>query len=335
MKPEIRIAVTGGRGKSGVTRLIHAGLAACGLRVRSRITGVLPRELSRDGERVIMRSGAASAYEAGWWFRRLPQDTQAVVCENSAVTPALQGLLPAFITPSVTVLTNTALDHTELWGADETSVLRALSEALPRGGKVVLPEALAVRFDMRLLAEERALSLFPVAPDPSLPHPFSINIALALAACFLSGADEAAARAAMESLPPDIADSCIIETGGAQLAFAFSINDLQSTESYFTQLGWEVRDTVCLYNHRADRSARFDAFYPWMKTAAWREVQIIGDKPPRLRDKYVPLCDTAAFEALVIKNKKSFGCGNTVYGLPLEFKLETEAGKKMRGIDGR
>ena len=59
----IRILVTGTRGKSSLVRLLHAGLSAVGLRTHSRVTGVLPRELSPAGQRVIRRTSPVSFRE--------------------------------------------------------------------------------------------------------------------------------------------------------------------------------------------------------------------------------------------------------------------------------
>ena len=322
--PPIRICVTGSRGKSGVARLIHAGLSACGTDVRTRVTGVVPRELSRDGEKAFIRTGCATPYEVKWWLRSLPAGTQAAVCENSAVNPAMQGVIPAFLKPCVTVLTNTYPDHTDFWGETEASVLSALSEALPRAGTVVLPAELAERFDMRLLAEEKKLRLVPVMRDARYAMPLAVNIPLALAACAQCGADTEAARAGMEKLPPDIADSCIINDGGAKLAFAFSINDIDSTRSYFSSLGWREDETVFIFNNRSDRAARFAAFEDWMRQGGWKKVQIIGDRPSALCDRFVPLSSAEDLSALVRANGVSFGCGNTVSGWPLEYKLALE-----------
>ena len=56
-----RIAVAGTRGKSGVTRLIAAGLRASGAKVLAKTTGSKPVLILPDGsEREIARPGPAS-----------------------------------------------------------------------------------------------------------------------------------------------------------------------------------------------------------------------------------------------------------------------------------
>src|SRR5512137_2539029 len=59
-----RIAVTGTRGKSGVTRLIAAGLRASGAKVLAKTTGSKPVVILPDGsEREIARAGPPSVRE--------------------------------------------------------------------------------------------------------------------------------------------------------------------------------------------------------------------------------------------------------------------------------
>lgn len=326
--PEIRIAVTGSRGKSGVVRLLHAGLCACSLNCRARITGVLPRELTPGGERPILRAAGANVAELRWWLAQLPPEVEAVVTENSAVSPELQHVCPDLLRPTLTVLTNTRPDHEALWGTSEDDVLRALSGALPHGGRVVLPRALAERADMAALAEGKKLKLHPVEEISGLHAHLAVNIPLALEAAALSGADKARAYAAMKNLAPDIADSCVLRVGGAELAFAFSINDLASTQEYFASLGWKERDTVLVFNHRNDRRDRLRAFDGWMRCGGWKNVRIIGDRPSfsKLAGNYVKLSNVIEFEAFIKTQGRVFGCGNTVCGLPLAFRTALEGG---------
>ena len=326
--PGIRIAVTGSRGKSGVVRLLHAGLCACGLNCRARVTGVLPRELTPSGERPILRAAGANVAELKWWLSQLPPEVEAVVTENSAVSPELQRVCPEVLRPTLTVLTNTRTDHEALWGTGENDVLRALSGALPRGGTVVLPRELAERPDMAALAEKKELKLHPVEKISDLRSHLAINIPLALKTAVLSGADKLRACAAMKTLAPDIADSRVLSVGGAELAFAFSINDLASTQEYFTSLGWKERDTVLVFNHRGDRRDRLRAFEDWMRRGGWKEVRIIGDRPifSKLAGSYVKLSNIMEFGAFIETHKRVFGCGNAVHGLPLAFRMALEGG---------
>ena len=325
---KIRIAVTGSRGKSGVVRLLHTAFCACGLKCRSRITGVIPRELSSECESPILRAAGANVAELKWWLSQLPADTQVIVTENSAVSPELQSVCPNILDPTVTILTNTSPDHIELWGADEESVLHSLSGALPNGGHIVLPHALANRIDMLLLASNKKLTLFPVDRMEEFDSHLGMNIPLALEACEISGLNKEKALCAMKGLKPDIADSSLLEVGCGALAFAFSINDLQSTKDYFYTLKWLPAETTLIYNHRHDRRDRLKAFDKWMSLSGWKNVYIIGDIPllPHLFKYYKKIKTLESMTKLITTAGRCFGCGNAVYGLPLVFKLALEDG---------
>ncbi|MDO5116305.1 MAG: capsule biosynthesis protein CapB [Synergistaceae bacterium] len=286
----------------------------------------MPRELTPYGERSILRYAGANVAELRWWLHQLPSDTDAVVVENSAISPELQRVCPDMLAPVLTVFTNTFPDHEALWGRDERAVLAALSGALPRGGAVVLPQALAKRHQMRLLALEQELTLHAVEPMTEFSSYLSANIPLAIEACRLAGVEKATALAAMRSVAADIADSSVIHTDEWELAFAFSINDLQSTREYFTSLGWLSSQTSLIYNHRMDRVDRFRAFEEWMKNGGWKNVVIIGDRPPfsSLARRYRKIKSMEEFIDLLTLETRILGCGNAVHGLPLAFRLTVE-----------
>ncbi|MDY3869394.1 MAG: Mur ligase family protein [Pyramidobacter sp.] len=327
MNQRIRVAVTGSRGKSGVVRLIHAALCACGLKTYSRITGVVPRQLTCSGENPILRPSGGNVAEMKWWLSTVPGDAEAVVLENSAVAPDLQGLCARWLSPTVSVLTNVRPDHESQWGPDELHVLKSLLPALPEGGAVVLPKQLAGSEAMQCAAREKKLRLLPCVPFAGLPPHRAANTALALEVCFFSGLDRQKSLAAMSAMPPDFADFCVLPVGSGRLAFAFSANDVQTTEELFQSLAWRRSDTGVLFNHRADRIDRFRCFESWLSGNPWREVLIIGDSPPRSDLAYSWLdCPDVRALASRLDGQTWFGCGNTVYGLPLELKLSCEEG---------
>lgn len=329
MDLKYRVAVTGSRGKSGVTRLIHAALCGCGVRAYARVTGVVPRMVTPDGtEMPIMRPSGADVAEMRWWLNSLPADAEGVVCENSAVAPDLQAVCPFIIKPDVTVLTNTRPDHETFWGPGENDVLEALSHALPRGSVVVMPRELTERAPVMELADRKNLRLVPADPVTSQVSYRAVNFGLALAVCRYFGLDEAVCLKAMENLPEDFADFKLLKVGEGELAFAFSANEVTSTSELFSLLGWTVEETGIIYNHRHDRVDRFRNFEKWLKENPWRRVVIIGDRLPitSLKCEY-PECTDCQTLAELLKSGKWLGCGNSVYGLPLEFKLALEEGR--------
>ncbi len=327
MKGNIRVAVTGSRGKSGVVRLVHAAMRGCGLSAWARITGVVPRELGPAGERPVMRPSGANVSEMKWWLESLPKDAEAVVMENSAVSPELQGLCARWLEPQITVLTNIRPDHEAWWGPGEANVLRALSFALPVGCAVAVPAELAESPEFILLARKKRLKVLPAKKIPGLPPHLSANTGLALEVCKFFGLDEDICLHAMRELPPDFADFCVLTIGGGRLAFAFSANDETTTEELFQSTGWRREETGVLFNHRSDRVDRFRAFKSWMAGHAWREVLVIGDRPPQsgLKCGYFP-CGSVDDLARRVSSGLWMGCGNTVYGQTLALKLRCEEG---------
>ena len=321
----IRIAVTGSRGKSSVVRLLHEALSKSGLRTYTRVTGVIPRILTPDGEHPILRYAPANVDEMKWWLHNLPQDAQAIVLENSAVAPELQGVCPLWLKPGVTVLTNIRPDHEAYWGPHESDVLNALSNALPQNGIVVLPEELANLPQMLEIARKKSLDLQKSQSIKGMPSHLAANMGLALEACRVFDLDERTCIEAMKRMKPDLADFTILHTGNGLLAFAFSANDVVTTEELFQSTHWRREETGVLFNHRADRVDRFRTFEAWMKDNSWREVVVIGDTPPAsaFRCEYYPCTENAQLTKR-LNGLNWIGCGNSVYGLPLLYKLECE-----------
>ena len=324
----IRILVTGTRGKSSLVRLLHAGLSAVGLRTHSRVTGVLPRELSPAGQRVIRRTSPVSFREMRWWLSQVPRDAEALVLENSAVSPLLQPAAGRWLDPTLLVWTTLRPDHQDAWGPGVRGAAEALLRGVPRGVPVLAgPEAALVA---------RALEARGPATLMDLPPSFREgNILLAMRALTLSlegtglASSEAlaAARRAMESLPPDVADFRILGEGEDLLAVAFSANETASTEQLFVETGWRAEETTLLFHHRPDRPARLRAFLPWIRSLPWRATAFTRTSRPWLRLDRLrwtdEISDPASFAAWRRGRGRVFACGN-VAGWPLEFLLSAE-----------
>jgi hypothetical protein len=149
------------------------------------------------------------------------------------------------------------------------------------------------------------------------PHG-AANLGLAIEALRRLGMDSREACRAMRELPPDRYDFRVLETGGAELAMAFSANDAASTRRLFGSLGWAEADTHLVYNHRADRPARFRSFSAWLAHSGWRGVTVIGDRPPGrpAGARYRRIRRADDFYAMFETGDRVFGCGN-IAGLPL------------------
>lgn len=309
-----RILVTGSRGKSSLVRLITAGLIASGLDARGRITGVIPRELGPHGEKRIVRNSPAHVEEMRWWLKRLPEDIDAAVMENSAINPDLQHLAAEWLSPTLTVWTNARPDHEEAWGPGHISAIESLIRGIPDGGTLLLGAEPSASALLRELLQRRKGGV--VFMSSGVSGYIASNLALASRALEIMGLHGKKAAYAMQNLEPDIADFRIFtlgETPSIYLASAFSANDPLSAEILFASTGWLEKETSVLYSDRADRGQRLKSFGPFLGRQ-WREVRLIREKE-NLED---------------IKNwiygkkdddRKIFGCGN-VKGAPLELLCE-------------
>lgn len=131
------IHVNGTRGKSTVTRMVHALLLEAGYRAWGKTTGTEPRLLLPDGgERLIRRLGPANVREQrNMLLVAVRGGADALVFECNAVRPELQLVSSAFLDPDLLVLTNARLDHrAEQGDADATAL--SFAATIPAGRAV-------------------------------------------------------------------------------------------------------------------------------------------------------------------------------------------------------
>ena len=327
--PPMRILVTGARGKSSVTRLLTAALEACGAAPAGRITGVLPRELFKGRERLILRAGPGSVGEMKWWLGSLPYEAGSVVLENSAVAPDLQLLAWRWLKPSCTVLTNVRPDHEDAWGKGEEAAAGVLCSGIG-GGPVFLPESAAGGMAAALLSA-RGCEL-RTCPDGKNFR--ETHLSLVRGVCEFLGLDEGKALGAASALAPDVADFQIFDEGEGRLACAFSANDPASAIDLFAETGWRSQETTALFNSRKDRTFRLASFKSFLCGLNWKRVAVSGSRPLFLPPgvEWVSIKRAEDLKTFVSFEGAVFGCGN-VAGVPLEYllqkRLRPEGGKRI------
>lgn len=291
----IRIHVNGTRGKSTVTRLVHAGLRASGLTVLGKATGTAPRLLMPDGrEEPIRRRGPANISEQAWVLRmagRLGAD--ALVVECMALRPELQRVTEhRMLRSTVGVMTNVRTDHTEVMGRTLAEIADALSGTVPRGAALVLGERREkARFrEVAAALGTNVIDVSAVAGNTGGERPpwFQEDLAVALAVTRLLGIPDAVAEPAMLACPADPGAVRIVEVGpeGARIPCidASAANDPESLRLLIDQLlpAIEPRDgpVLLLLNHRRDRPGRL---LPLLGTAleAVRPAAVVvtGERP--------------------------------------------------------
>lgn len=324
----VKIVVTGSRGKSSVVRYIHTAFLVNGLTSYARITGVIPRSLTPSGTRVILRSSGAHVEEMRWWLKNIPGEPDAVIMENSSISPELQILPAKWFKPDIFVITNVRPDHQDAWGLDEEDAAKALISGIPCRSKVVLTRKLMKKpFVTEPLGSKNCIleeaSMFDHGPNT---EPFmKDNMSLVMKVCELTGLDMDKAEKAILSLQPDIADFRILDFGRSLLAVAFSANDLESTEILFQNTGWKRSETTLLFYNRRDRASRLRSFRKWIFSDQWKGTIIVGDRPLLLpkHAEYVDVNNVGSLKELIMENERVFGCGNVI-GMPLDLlMLET------------
>ncbi len=209
-----RVAITGTRGKSGVTRLVAAGLRASGVRVLAKTTGSRPRLILPDGsERDIERAGPPSVREQVRLVAlaaELGADT--LVSEMMSIGPETLAVeARRILRPGTLAVTNVRLDHLDDMGRDKAAVARALASAVPEKADVFLPEE-EVRAEFEDTVRRAGSKLRPVrsgergegsAGEALPPGEFEPNRRLALAVLDDLGVDRETAERGMAAAAPD------------------------------------------------------------------------------------------------------------------------------------
>ena len=210
-----RIAVTGTRGKSGVTRLVAAGLRASGARVLAKTTGSKPVVILPDGsEREISRVGPPSVREqlrlvslaAELGVDTLVAEMMSIGAECLAVESG------RILRPHVLAVTNVRLDHLDEMGRDRAAVARTLGAAIPAGAEIFIPaEESGPVFEAA--SGRRGARLHPVARDVAGAGPdgesdlpageFELNRRLARAVLRSLGIDDGTIARGFGSARPD------------------------------------------------------------------------------------------------------------------------------------
>ena len=264
----IRILVNGTRGKSTVTRLIAAGLAAGGLRVYAKTTGSAARIILPDlSEREIRKHGSAkrrpSIMEHKWFVRAAYKaGAQAIVAECMAIRPETIGVLETRLAHStIGVITNVRLDHLDTMGTELESVAEALGESVPERGKAFvgsegMDEEIKTVFSRMAAQRGAQLAFVPIDEETqalrsAFAYPMHAqNLALALAVCGACGVSREIALRGMQGAKPDPGVRSTILTSWrihkVRVINAFAANDPQSTlEMWNEERGLRYSSDLC------------------------------------------------------------------------------------------
>lgn len=284
----LRIAVTGTRGKSSVTRLIAAALRADGRSVLAKVTGSRPVLIGPDGGEIeIRRSGPPSILEQKAVLRSaVRMGCRSLVAEMMSIGPeTLRTESRQILRPGVLAVTNARIDHREEMGRTRPEIAATLGKAFISGATVFMPEEeilpafreAAARERCRLIAVPPASSEASDAADgePESPLEFGANIRLARAVAAFCGADGVHVAAGMAAARPDFGGLRAWRLGQPGLsspAWAvslFAANEPESSAAALERLSRSrpglPAGRVAVLALRADRA---DRTRQWLEAAA-------------------------------------------------------------------
>ena len=252
-----RVAVTGTRGKSGVTRLVAAGLRESGVRVLAKTTGSKPILIFPDGsERDIPRAGPASIREqVRLVFLAAATGADILVSEMMSIgAECLAAESRQILRPGTLALTNVRLDHLDEMGRRKNDIARSLASAFPERTDIFIPkeeiypvfEEAAVRTASRLHPVAPSATVVEPSPGPRLSFgEFEPNVRLALAVLVSLGVERETAERGVAGASSDFG-SLRVWRGRfgdpprpAVCVSAFAANDPESSDAALLKIGGE------------------------------------------------------------------------------------------------
>jgi poly-gamma-glutamate synthase PgsB/CapB len=332
----VRIAVTGTRGKSTVTRMIAAALKEGGFSVLAKTTGSKAVLIRPDGrEEEIGRRGRPSILEQKAVLKEAARlGVRAMAVEMMSIRPEYLAVESGrILKPQYLVITNARLDHREEMGRTKLEIARSLASAIRPGMTVFLPEnerhpefeSAAERAGAALIHSQlqEGGSLFD--PDKSLAGAVASHLGIPAAAALRGIAAAAPDFGSLKAWQAELRSSGPAWT----LVSAFAANEPESSRLILAHLRDKLlsggRPLIGLLNFRADRGDRtrqwleahregfFSGFRSLYATGAHvRSLRIrrMMDRPPRL----IPIPERSP-SAVMEKIASAEREGGTIIGL--------------------
>jgi len=298
----LRVAVTGTRGKSTVTRLIAAALREAGYRVLAKTTGSKPAVIFPDGsEEEIRRSGTPTILEQKK-IVRLARDVRAdalVVEMMSIRAETLTAESRKILQPTLLAVTNVRLDHIDDMGRTKDQIAASLAAAIPPAGRILVPEEECYSI-FQQTADERKTQVVKVPPFSSLQAglEFPENFRLASAVTDVLGVPRETALRGMTRARADFGGLKVWKARPEPakddwyLVSAFAANEPESTALVLARVrGLRPRlpdRLIGLLNLREDRGDRTKQWLDALRAGffdAFEELIFVGDHARALARK--------------------------------------------------
>jgi len=285
---DLVIHVNGTRGKSTVTRMIHALLRSRSMDVYGKTTGSAARLLLPDGtERPVRRFGPANIREqrnvmiTSAFAGKRPgkhaiekRQKRALVLECNAVREELQYISMRLLRPDITVITNVRKDHVDELG-DVEQAARIFAEAVPENSVLVTSDN-GFTSIWESAASQKKLRFYYTDPSEAGDCAFPENAACVLAVADHLEIDRFEAFQSLTNYKPDAGAFCVHSwqdtplNGSRPVIFADAraANDIESTNLLSAAAlqtinpNAEVRRILLLVNRedRPDRTLRFTQY---------------------------------------------------------------------------
>lgn len=290
------VHVNGIRGKSTVSRMIAAGLAAGGYPVFCKTTGTVPAYIGPDGmEQELRRRGKANIKEQlAVLGLAAKSGAEYLVVECMAIAPAYQYVTQhQMLQADIGVITNVRLDHTDAMGHTLEKIAQSLANTIPRKGLLFTSDEAFFPF-FKNQAEKLGSQALLALPEEDMLYgssEFPENTALALAVCMHLGVERTKALEGIRTYRRDPYSLSYHQlSGGAFFVNGFSVNDTQSTEIVYRSLEkrqlLEGKRITLLINTRADRPERTGQMAVLAASLCPDSIWLIGSGSRLFKMKY-------------------------------------------------
>lgn len=269
---DVRIVVSGVRGKSMTVRRLHDVFHRRGYDTYAKMTGDEALSIHNGEEQEIDRTEQVRLYENERELRRVGSVDVAII-ENQGIREYTTRLVnEQFVRPHVVFLTNIRQDHQSTLGKDRLTIARSLARSIPEGTPVVCGEqdtALCDYLEHELARRDAPLTRFTLPPDgQSIPGAECVyGLSYVLEAVGEPPLSETAMRRYLSEL-----EITWQRVPNGLVYNAAAVNDVQSTETVRQALIDDASTVVQpLLYLRDDRRGRTSSFRNYLEVLAERE----------------------------------------------------------------
>ena len=286
------IHVNGIRGKSTTTRLIDAGLRACGFKVFSKTTGTIPTILDIDNKDVVIkRLGKANIREQISMMRRAKKEgAEVLVLECMAVNPNLQRISEEqILRADITIITNVREDHIDEMGPSLEDIATSLSNTIPSNGHLIVNDSeFTSIFKYKAKKKNSTLHIAKEYNGDNLGT-FRENIALALEVCKVLKLDQDTFLEGMKKYHKDVGAFSCFKLDNTCFLNGFSINDPDSIRIIYNKIVgvYDADSLTILLNNRFDRPTRVLQHIKMLEELPCKKLLLYGANPEFIKRRLI------------------------------------------------